>query len=203
MITIVVLFLFCYLLGSLPFAVFMAQLKGVNILSVGSRNPGASNVFRNLGPAYGILTLLLDAGKGAAAVLTAKYVSPDNAWIWCFAGMTAALGHIKSILLYFRGGKGVATFFGMFLALFPLGILASFGVAIISIGLTKRFSVGSLLGAIVFPLTSFIFIDDPSNPEHLPILITSLAALIVILLRHRANILRLIRGTEFLISNGK
>ncbi len=176
-----------YLLGSVPFGLVLASLAGHgDIRKIGSGNIGATNVLRTGNKFLALLTLLLDVGKGAAAALIAEYFYPG---LGVFAGGAAFLGHLYSIFLKFTGGKGVATFLGIMIALSPLTgfacCLAWFVTALIS----KISSLSALVAALLSPLFSYYFAD-------LNLAILSGILCILILLKHRENIDRLLKGTE-------
>ncbi|HEX2853478.1 MAG TPA: glycerol-3-phosphate 1-O-acyltransferase PlsY [Opitutaceae bacterium] len=203
-----------YLFGSLPFGYLVARAKGVNIFEVGSKNPGATNVRRVLGSGPGNLVLLLDAAKGAAAAgwpLIFRWLalekiraagnivtSPDQMFIVDFVYPTAAiaglvgamLGHSFSCFTGFRGGKGVATGAGGFAVLFPLGALIAIAVFGLTLGVTRYASLGSMLGALSLPISAVLL----QRPPMLAGLCVAVAIFVVV--RHRANISRLLAGTE-------
>ncbi len=196
-----------YLLGSLPFGYLVARAKGVNIFEVGSKNPGATNVRRVLGNGPGNLVLLLDAAKGAVAVfapwgyrLATKNgaatadVSALNATDYGYlaiAGLIGALlGHSFSCFTKFRGGKGVATGAGGFAVLFPLGAGIALVVFATALAITRYVSLASMLAAVALACAAFVF-------THSPVLTIAAAAVAVfVIIRHRANISRLLAGTE-------
>jgi acyl phosphate:glycerol-3-phosphate acyltransferase len=187
-----------YLLGSLPFGYLVARAKGVNIFEVGSKNPGATNVRRVLGKGPGNLVLFLDALKGATASGLALlwYWNRDGAFshegeVVAIAGVVAALlGHSFSCFTQFKGGKGVATGAGGFLVVFPVGMLIAIAIWIATALVSRYVSLASMFGAVSLPITAFIL--DRST---VLVTVTALIALFVIF-RHRANISRLMAGTE-------
>ncbi len=198
-----------FISGAIPFAVIIGRMRGIDVMTQGSHNPGASNVYRLAGPVPGILVFILDAAKGAVPTLAAIYWTSHDfsghgtpvdpvlrTWLELGAGFCAGLGHIFSPFLKFRGGKGVATFLGMFLVIFPAGILLACAAAAIVILLTKYFSVGSITGAVLLPLSYFLFVDEIWAPQNVPVLCMSALASLLILFRHRENIVRLAKGTE-------
>ena len=177
-----------YLLGAIPFSVIISRFKGVDLSSVGSGNFGATNVYRALGWGYA-LAVLLDALKGALPVWLAMitFASPV---IHVVIGFTAIFGHSFSLFLGFKGGKGVATAAGVFSVLTPIPFAITFFVVIVAIFLTRMVSVGTLIACVLLPILLFQF----NAPKLLVVLVSVVAVFIVI--RHRANIVRLVKGTE-------
>lgn len=184
-----------YLLGALPFGYLVARVKGVNIFEVGSKNPGATNVRRVLGSGPGNLVLFLDVLKGAFAagwalgpfMIGAGATSMEMG----VTGLVAAtLGHGFSCFTGFRGGKSVATAGGGFAVLFPAGIGIALVVFLVVVGTSRYVSLGSCLAAASLPVTAFFL--------HQPTLLVVSAALVAcfVILRHRANLSRLLAGTE-------
>ncbi len=186
-----------YLLGALPFGYLVARARGVNIFEVGSRNPGATNVLRQLGRGPGYMVFVLDAAKGALAtglpwLLVALGLIHRDALVTCsLVGIFAALlGHSFSCFTGFRGGKGVATATGGLLVLVPLSIAIGAVIWYATFVLSRYVSLASLLAAISMPFSSY-FLGKPA----ILVVVVSIIAVIVIV-RHRANIARLLRGTE-------
>ncbi len=181
-----------YLLGALPFGYLVARAKGVNIFEVGSKNPGATNVRRVLGHGPGNLVLFLDALKGAVAAGWPRFLGPmAEIEGVCVAGLVAAiLGHSFSCFTGFKGGKSVATGAGGFLVLFPAGMLVGLVVFGTAVGLSRMISLGSMLGAAALPITALVL-----QRSTLLVSVAAVVALFVIL-RHRANISRILAGTE-------
>lgn len=192
-----VLFLLAaYLLGAVPFAYLIARARGVDLRRVGSGNIGATNVSRALGRAWGVLAFLLDAAKGwlPAALFplgarAAGAAPADLFGVGC--GVAAVVGHIWPVFLGFRGGKGVATSAGMLLGVAPWAALAGLGVWLVVFRLSRYVSLASLAAAVVAPAVSWA---RPHESAALPWTLTALGGLTI--LRHRANIVRLCRGTE-------
>jgi glycerol-3-phosphate acyltransferase PlsY len=196
-----------YLLGSLPFGYLVARAKGVNIFEVGSKNPGATNVRRVLGSGPGNLVLLLDALKGLVAVavgfvhashdaagamngVTIDYATEGNLARPVAALVAAMLGHSFSCFTGFRGGKGVATGAGGFALLFPEGAGIALVVWAVTALVSRYVSLASMLAAVILPLAAFFL-------HRSPLLIgVSVAVAVFVLVRHRANIQRLLAGTE-------
>jgi glycerol-3-phosphate acyltransferase PlsY len=182
-------FLGGYLLGSLPFGIILARLFGLGDLrSVGSGNIGATNVLRTGRKDLAAATLLLDAGKGAAAVLIAGELGgPDTALM---AGLGAVLGHLFPIWLKFRGGKGMATTLGVFWALaWPVGLAACL-TWLATAALLRYSSISTLVAAAASPIYAWAFMAD------LQLVQMTLILAILVWLRHHANIRRLFKGEE-------
>ncbi len=204
--------LLTYLVGGLPFGVVVGRLKGVDVREAGSGNIGAANVGRLLGRRWGVAVFLLDMLKGLipTAVVghllqSARAGSPvaDStvSLLWLFVGFCAILGHNYSPFIGFRGGKGVATSMGVALGVHPhltAPALAAFAVWVIGIRLTGMSSLGSICGGIVFPLAYVVGVWARGGNvlDHWPFLGFSLLVSVLLLLRHRANIVRILQGTE-------
>lgn len=179
-----------YALGAIPFGLLLARALGKGDLRrLGSGNIGATNALRAGGPGLGAATLLLDAGKGAAAVwLGAALTAPEG--LGALAGGAGAFaGHLYSVWLRFRGGKGVATMIGVALAVLPWAGLAFLAMWAVAAALTRHSSAGGLAGAVAAPVVAYAL-----GAGDAALLLAGLAALLV--LKHRANIARLLAGTE-------
>ncbi|HEV8370055.1 MAG TPA: glycerol-3-phosphate 1-O-acyltransferase PlsY [Pyrinomonadaceae bacterium] len=189
-----------YFLGSIPFGYLIVNAKtGADVRQSGSGGTGATNVSRRAGKAAGVLTLILDALKGTAAVILAQIIlsGVDNAAWWIgMAGIVAMLGHIFPIWLGFRGGKGVATGVGVFAALSPLAVLCAGVLFIIIVWLTRYVSLASMIGAVSVPV--FVWLQSllRRGPNKLPIIVSTLVGATLIVYAHRANIGRLMSKTE-------
>ena len=179
-----------YLIGSIPFGYLIVRGKiGADIRETGSGGTGATNVSRRAGKVAGVLTLVLDASKGSAAVLIAKTVS-GNDWIVAAAAIAVLVGHIFPVWLGFRGGKGVATGAGVFLVLAPVALLCA-GVIFLAIVFSTRYvSLGSMIGAAAIPL--FVWLLNDSRP----LLTAAIVGALLIVFAHRGNIGRLAQRTE-------
>ncbi len=181
-----------FVLGSLPFSQLIAKRRGVDLRSVGSGNVGATNLGRALGLGAGAAGLLLDAAKGAAAVGLARAILGEAATpaVTAGAAVLAVSGHAFSPLLRFRGGKGVATGAGAFAVLAPRATLAALGVFVIVVALGRVVGLASVLAALTLPLAAH-WLGAPRE-------MTVAAALVAVLViaRHRDNLVRLVRGTE-------
>ena len=186
-----------YLIGSIPFGYLIVRTQGGgDIRQTGSGGTGATNVSRRAGKAAGVLTLLLDAAKGATAVLIAQNVSGSD-WIKAAAAIAVIVGHIFPVWLGFRGGKGAATGVGVFLVLAPIALLCA-GVVFVSIVFFTRYvSLGSIMAAALIPLLVWlqnVFVDPVA--ELRPLLTAAVVGALLIIFAHRGNIQRLARGTE-------
>ena len=185
-----------YLLGSIPTGFLVAKAKGIDIRSVGSGNIGATNAMRVLGKPAGISVLLADAAKGFAAVWLASLLFESNQagdlqTLRVVAGICAVLGHNYTCWLKFKGGKGIATTAGVYIALAPLPLLIALVVFILAVLVTRYISVGSIAAAIALPVA--VWIMKPQNLL-LGIVTTALGALAIY--KHKGNIQRLMAGTE-------
>jgi len=179
-----------YLIGSIPFALILARRWGAaDLRRVGSGNLGAANVMRASGLAAGVLVAALDMAKGAASVWLAARVSTGDA-VPAAAGLAAIVGHIYPVWLRFRGGKGVATACGVFAVLTPLAIPPALAVFTAIVWLTKYISLGSVVASVVLPSLAYA-LGSPT-----PSVLAAIAASIIIVFRHRSNVLRLRTGTE-------
>jgi glycerol-3-phosphate acyltransferase PlsY len=191
-VTILIVLILSYLLGSIPFGYLLVKLKtGGDVRAAGSGNIGATNVFRTTGRGIGVLTLLLDALKAFAAVWIAGRVTHGNELWTSAAAVAVLLGHIFPVFLNFKGGKAVASFTGAFAFLAPAALLAVFIVFVLAVWKTRFISMGSLLGALTFPLAVWMIVRP-----HWPLEAAALVSSALILWRHRANIERLRAGTE-------
>jgi glycerol-3-phosphate acyltransferase PlsY len=194
--TLVAVSLAGYLLGSIPFGLMVANLfGGADIRKQGSGNIGATNVTRVIGPAAGALTLLLDAGKGWAAVWVASRFTHGMANAMILAGLFAILGHCFPAWLGFRGGKGVATAAGIFAALSPAALLAAAILFALVVWFWRFVSLGSLAAAAVLPLLVYLLWAPRFAPPPI-VTLGSVAISVLVIFQHRANIGRLVRGEE-------
>jgi glycerol-3-phosphate acyltransferase PlsY len=192
-----------YLLGSIPFGLLLSRLfGGGDVRTSGSGNIGATNVARVAGPLPGILTLLLDTGKGAAAVWLAARFSNESATWMIIAVLAVLLGHCFPIWLKFRGGKGVATAAGAFLVLCPPALLGSLILFLLVAFFWRYISLASISAAASMPLMIYLL----WAPHHAPPLIVTFGALAatgIVVYKHDANIQRLVQGEEPRFSFGK
>ena len=183
-----------YLLGSIPFGVVLAKLfRGGDVRKTGSGNIGATNVARAAGPLAGILTLIFDIGKGAAAVWVAERLANQSALWMMLAGLAALIGHCFPLWLNFRGGKGVATAGGVFLVLCPAALLGAVIVFVLVVAFWRYISLGSISAAASMPLLIY-FLWAPHHAPPLVINVGTLLAAVLIIYKHDANIQRLVQG---------
>ena len=198
MTTVLILVLFSYLLGSVPTGYLIAKrVMGIDIREHGSGNPGAANVYRTVGKWAGICTFLIDALKGFIPVSLALHYYPQNYWVAIACGVIAILGHMWTIYLKFRGGKGVATSAGVFAALLPIPTALAFLSFVICVWKWGRISIGSICACIVLPIASF-FIGD--HPMAVNWMVTAISALVVY--KHVPNIKRLLQQKELKFEDG-
>jgi glycerol-3-phosphate acyltransferase PlsY len=189
-IKILLFMIFAFFLGAVPFGQVIARLhSGVDLKKTGSGNIGATNVARTLGVKLGVMTLILDMGKGLAAVLLAKWIFETEGPA-AVAGLAAMLGHVYSPFLRFKGGKGVATALGVYLGLIPLALIPAMLVFALVVAKWGFVSAGSLAGALVAPLSASAMGYGPWAWG------LTMAVTVVIFIRHRENIQRLRQGTE-------
>jgi glycerol-3-phosphate acyltransferase PlsY len=200
LLAISLLLLASYLLGSIPVGYLLVRLfRNQDIRSVGSGNIGATNVMRSGGKGLGAATFALDVIKGATAVALAALIAPQLATalhpreVEALAAVVAVLGHMFPVWLRFRGGKGVATGFGVFLVAAPWAALSSIALFFLVLMLTRYVSLASILGAGSFPVFAYFLVhgDKPAFFFAAQIIVSSL-----IILKHHANIRRLLTGTE-------
>jgi len=200
--------LLAYLIGSIPFSYIAGRRWfGIDLRVEGSGNLGATNVYRTLGPAWGVGVLLLDMAKGAVAVLVMtmaiNLVVPGDrpplglpADIWrIIAGVVASLGHTSSPFVGFKGGKGVATTAGAYFVLAPYPILIALAMFAAMMGVTRIVSLASIAAAVILPF-AVLFFELQSHAFSKTITIVTFVLSAWVIVRHRANIKRLQSGTE-------
>ncbi len=211
-----------YILGSIPFGYLLGRARGLDIRQHGSKNVGATNVGRVLGRRLGLICLVLDMAKGAVPVIVAGVInelitkeidsiSPQQMWLWLAVACAAVLGHMHSLFLGLRGGKGVATGFGAMLAMWPLLTFPALGAMVVWYGvlrLTRYVSVASMTASLSLPLAYLVRALPPDATDvelsqtvaqvlktSPPLIITTVLALLIVF-KHRTNIARLRRGEE-------
>ncbi|MDT4952263.1 MAG: acyl phosphate:glycerol-3-phosphate acyltransferase [Acidobacteriota bacterium] len=190
-----------YLLGSIPFGYLIVRAKvGADVRESGSGGTGATNVSRRAGKLAGVVTLLLDAAKGALAVLLARWLLTDDFginWLVAAASILAVLGHCFPVWLGFRGGKGVATGVGVFLSLSPLAVACAGLIFIVVVVSTRYVSLGSILGSAAFPVFVWlvsVYVRPIADLS--PVMTAASVCCSLIILMHSANIGRLLQGKE-------
>ena len=184
---------FSYLLGSVPFGYILLRIfRGQDVRQTGSGNIGATNVARS-SPVLGILTLLLDALKGAAAVAVTRALFPDQMMLAAIAALFAILGHAFPVWLRLRGGKGVATGLGSFLMLAPKIVLIALGIFVVMVFAFRYVSLASIVTVALFPLLAWLLKEYGNTPV---VLVFMAAASALIIAKHGGNIRRLLAGTE-------
>ena len=192
-----------YLLGSIPFGLLIARLRGRgDIREAGSGNIGAANVTRVVGVGAGVLTLLLDSAKGFLAVWLASRFTGGNVTWMTIAGVAAILGHLFPVWLRFRGGRGVATAAGVFLLICPQAVAGAIVLWILVVAFWRYVSLGSIAAAAALPLFTYLL----WAPGHAPPLAVSAGVLVaaaLIIWKHRPNIERLLAGTESKLTLGR
>ncbi|MBS1259383.1 MAG: Glycerol-3-phosphate acyltransferase [Candidatus Scalindua arabica] len=192
-----------YLIGGIPFGYVIAVAKGIDIRTEGSGNIGATNVGRVLGKKYGLIIFVLDMLKGFIVVFFVPTVvssavnipTTTGNLLVVLCGFCAVLGHAFPVFLNFKGGKAVATSFGVFIWLVPISIGIAFGVWLITVIVTRYVSLGSMLGSLSL-IGTIIFIVDSPFGNNLYLTAMSVAVAILIVARHTPNIQRIIAGTE-------
>lgn len=199
-ITAIIALILAYLLGSIPSAVWIGKaIYGVDVREFGSGNAGATNTFRVLGKRAGLTVLILDILKGWLAVVMAGLISEAPPGTSQFVdlqivlGVAAVIGHIFPVFAGFRGGKGIATLFGVILAAHPLACLISLGVFLIIFLAFKYVSLGSISAAVAFPISVITVFADRVVPS---MVIFSIMVAILVMITHQKNIERLIRKEE-------
>jgi len=215
MLSIGIITILSYLIGSIPTSIIVArQVRGIDIRQHGSGNAGGTNVFRVLGWKAGVFVILMDIGKGlfATIVLARLMYGPipfenrtpfdDFTVVQIIAGCAAILGHVWTLFAGFRGGKGIATAGGMLIGVAPVEVAVAFGVFAIVFLVSHYVSLGSLSAAVAFPLTMYfrenVFMVDIAGYKTL--ILFSIGISLLIIYTHRANIKRLLAGTENRIS---
>jgi glycerol-3-phosphate acyltransferase PlsY len=192
--------LLAYLLGSIPTGFLVGKARGIDIRTIGSGNIGATNVFRSLGKPAGVFVMLADALKGWLAVeVMAKLVgrwsypgaSPQALeWFTIVAALAAVLGHNYTCWLYFKGGKGIATSAGVLVALVPWSLLIILCIWVIVLALSRFVSLASISASFALPFAAWV------TGESTTLILITAAMAVLAIYKHKANIKRLIQGTE-------
>ena len=208
----VLVIIVAYVLGSIPFGFLIVRAKdGGDIRQTGSGGTGATNVSRRAGKVAGVLTLILDALKGATAVLIAVWVlsapqasalrgaalPPSSVWCVAAAALAVIIGHIFPIWLKFRGGKGVATGVGAFLVLMPIVVGVAAIIFIVIMLLTRYVSLASIVAALSIPVLTLLMHNSVSPQSDLaPMMTVAVVGALLIVFAHRENVRRLVQGRE-------
>lgn len=179
-----------YFIGNISPSIIMAKMRGIDIRKEGSGNAGTTNALRVMGKKAGLITLVIDVLKGTVSVALGSLIAGDLGAMLCV--LAVFCGHVWPVFFKFKGGKGVATAFGALLGLNPLMAVSVLGIVVIFVLISKRMSVGSIIGAASFPFISFFMEREFVLPG------TVLA--VIVILKHRANILRLVKGEEPVMS---
>lgn len=184
-----------YLVGGIPFGYLVGRLRGVDVRTVGSRNIGATNVFRTVGKKWGFLAFFLDVMKGLLPTLAAKRWGCVD-WLPLAVGVACVVGHMLTPYMKFRGGKGVATAFGMLIGLAPALVGVAFLVFVVAFASTNYISLGSCLAAAFLAVAVWFPVLGTRGSADLPqcVLVTAIALFVI--WKHRSNIKRLASGTE-------
>lgn len=191
MLKIIIYLLLAYLCGAIPFGYIIAKIfKHVDIRTIGSGNPGATNVYRTISKPLGVLTLVLDLLKGFIPVYFTVLLNPDSVWLIIAVAFVTIIGHVFTVFLNFKGGKGVATGCGVFLALNPLAILICVLVFVLFLVIFRYVSFASIMAAVTLPV-SLYFLNSM-----IEIVIFASIISILVIVRHISNIKRLLNGTE-------
>jgi acyl-phosphate glycerol 3-phosphate acyltransferase len=175
-----------YFIGNISPAILIGRMMGIDIRNQGSGNAGTTNVLRVLGKKAAAATLVIDIGKGVATVLIGQYIGGKELAMAC--GMAAMIGHIWPLTFGFRGGKGIATAFGIIVTMEPLLGLFEAVVALLFMLGSRRVSVGSIAAALMLPVAGYFF-----DPDYL---LWTISMAIIVLIKHRTNIKRLFKGEE-------
>lgn len=194
--TVVLWLLGAYLIGGIPFGFLIGKMRGIDVRTVGSKNIGATNVFRTVGKKWGFLALFCDMMKGFLPTMLCKSCANGPWWLPLAVGVTCAVGHMLTPYMKFKGGKGVATGAGMLFGLIPALMGVTFLVFVIAFAATNYISLGSCCAATFVGVAVWFPFLDCVGTANLPqcILVTLIAAYIVF--KHRSNIGRLLKGTE-------
>ena len=187
-----------YLVGGIPFGFLVGKMRGVDVRTVGSRNIGATNVYRTVGHAWGFLAFFCDFLKGLLPTLAAAHLAGRGgalaADLPVWTGLACVVGHTLTPYMRFKGGKGVATAFGMLVALIPWLVLVAFALFVVTVWLSHYISLGSCLAAAFLAVA--IWIPTPLAHPSLPLQVamTLLGAFVIV--KHRSNLARLAKGCE-------
>ena len=179
-----------YLIGSIPFGFLIGKMRGVDVRTVGSKNIGATNVYRTVGHKWGFLAFFCDFLKGFLPTLAASSLFPHPSSLPVLVGLATVIGHTLTVFMKFRGGKGVATAFGMMVALATYPTLLAFAVFVVTVWLSHYISLGSILAATTLGVLVWFF------PCLLAVRIIAVLVAVFVVVKHKSNIQRLVKGCE-------
>ena len=180
-----------YLIGAIPFGFLIGKMRGVDVRTVGSKNIGATNVYRTVGHKWGFLAFFCDFLKGfLPTFLAMRFVSSVDANLPVYVGLACVIGHTLTVFMKFRGGKGVATAFGMMVALATYPALLAFAVFVVTVWLSHYISLGSILAATALGVLVWFF------PCLLAVRIIAVLVAVFVIVKHKSNIQRLVKGCE-------
>lgn len=184
-----------YLVGGIPFGFIIGKMRGVDVRTVGSKNIGATNVFRTVGKKWGLAAFVCDVLKGLLPVAAAKCCS-DVSWLPLLVGVTSVVGHMLTPYMGFKGGKGVATAFGMLIGLIPALVGVAFLLFVVVFALSNYISLGSCSAAAFLSVAVWFPVLGNAGVADIPqcVLVTFVACFVI--WKHRSNISRLLSGTE-------
>ncbi len=182
-----------YLIGGIPFGYLIGRMRGIDVRTVGSKNIGATNVFRTVGKKWGLLAFACDVLKGALPTLAAVLFLPGYE---LFVGVSCVVGHMLTPFMKFRGGKGVATTFGVLIALSPILVCCAFVIFSVVFALSNYISLGSCTAAAFLAVMVWFPVLGEKGVDNIPkcILLTLIALFVI--WKHRSNIVRLVKGCE-------
>ncbi|MBO7721895.1 MAG: glycerol-3-phosphate 1-O-acyltransferase PlsY [Kiritimatiellae bacterium] len=179
-----------YLIGSIPFGYLIGRMRGVDVRTVGSKNIGATNVYRTVGKKWGALAFFCDFLKGFAPTCSSAAFAGPETGLPVAVGLACVIGHTLTVFMKFRGGKGVATAFGMMVALAPAPTLIAFAVFAVTVWLSHYISLGSMLAAATLAALVWVF------PAGTPLRVVAAFIAAFVIFKHKSNIGRLVKGTE-------
>ncbi|MGN0846904.1 MAG: glycerol-3-phosphate 1-O-acyltransferase PlsY [Kiritimatiellia bacterium] len=181
-----------YLIGGIPFGYLIGRMRGVDVRTVGSKNIGATNVYRTVGHTWGFLAFFCDVLKGLLPTLAVRHALPalDPVWV----GLACVIGHTLTPYMKFKGGKGVATAFGMLLALIPWLVSVAFALFVVTVWLSHYISLGSMLAAAFLAVA--IWVPTPLAAPTLPLKVVMTLLGVFVIYKHKSNIARLAKGCE-------
>ncbi len=182
----IVMILMAYFIGNISPSTMLAKSKGLDIKKEGSGNAGTTNALRVMGAKAGVITLVVDVLKGVIAVIVPQILAGEECAMYC--AVAVIIGHVWPVVYKFKGGKGVATTFGAILAINPVLGLWTLAVVVVTVLISKRMSAGSVMGAACFPILCFF-----NEPQFF---VMGLVLAAVVIIKHRANIVRLMNGEE-------